>query len=64
MAALALDDDGARAWLRGAQAADGSFLLGMDDAATAIAALALGNDPASARALDYLLAHRVPGTGE
>ena len=58
MAALALDDEGARAWLRKAQAADGSFLLGIDDAATAMAALALGHGSAADRALDYLLAHR------
>jgi hypothetical protein len=58
MAAIALDDDGARAWLRRTQAADGSFLLGIDDAATAVAALALGNGSETERALDYLLAHR------
>lgn len=58
MAALALDDDGARAWLRQSQAADGSFLLGINDAATAMAALALGPGTAADRALDYLLTNR------
>jgi hypothetical protein len=58
MAALALDDDAARAWLRQTQAADGGFHLGINDAATAMAALALGHGTGADRALDYVLAHR------
>jgi len=58
LAALALDDEGARAWLAGAQAGDGSFGLNAgpyrNDAATGLAALALDPGPERERALDYL----------
>jgi hypothetical protein len=58
LAALALDDDDARAWLAGAQAGDGSFgvMVGpyRNDAATGLAALALAPGPARERALDHL----------
>ena len=67
LAAIALDDDGARDWLAQAQQEDGSFLLGPDvlrnDSATPLAALALAPGAASDRALDYLLAHRAPTLG-
>lgn len=58
LAALALDDDDARAWLAGSQAGDGSFgvMVGpyRNDAATGLAALALAPGPERERALDHL----------
>ena len=66
LAALALDDADARAWLLDQQRDDGSWLVGPasvgNDAATAWAALALDGDPRE-RALDYLVAHRAVQAG-
>jgi hypothetical protein len=64
LAAIALDDAGARDWLAGAQRDDGGFVVGpealQNDSATPIAALALAPGAASDRAMDYLLGHRAP----
>jgi hypothetical protein len=67
LAALALDDEGARAWLAGAQRDDGSFGVWAgpfdNDSATALAALALPAGSARERALDHVVtspARRVP----
>lgn len=61
LAALALDDAGAREWLEATQRSDGGFVVGppglRNDTATALAALALLGD-ARERALDYLVEHR------
>ena len=69
LAALALDDDAARAWLVEHQRADGSFAIDtgpyVNDSATALAALALGSGPERERALDHVEATRarhVPST--
>jgi hypothetical protein len=68
LAAIALDDEKARGWLRTAQRDDGSFLVGPDalrnDSATPLAALALAPGSSSERALDYLLGHRAPELGD
>jgi hypothetical protein len=60
LAAIALDDDAARRWLRGAQRPDGSFGLTAgpveNDAPTGLAALALPPGDARERALDHLVA--------
>ncbi len=66
LAALALDDADARAWLLDKQRDEGSWLVGPasvgNDAATSWAALALDGDPRE-RALDYLVAHRAVQAG-
>jgi hypothetical protein len=58
LAALALDDEGARGWLASAQAADGSFGMNVgpyrNDSATGLAALALVPGPERERALDHV----------
>jgi hypothetical protein len=58
LAALALDDEGARGWLASAQASDGSFGLNVgpyrNDSATGFAALALPAGPERERALDHV----------
>ena len=58
LAALALDDGGARGWLEAAQRVDGSFGLDVgpyaNDAATGLAALALSAGAARERALDHV----------
>jgi hypothetical protein len=58
LAAIALDDDDARAWLAAHQRGDGSFGLVdgfvRDEAATGLAAIALDAGPARDRALDRL----------
>jgi hypothetical protein len=58
LAALALDDEKARAWLVGVQRSDGGFGLTsgslVHDAATGLAALALDPGPRRERALDRL----------
>ena len=57
LAAIALDDEGARGWLEAHQRADGTLRLGLgaveNDSATALAALALSG-PARERALDAI----------
>jgi hypothetical protein len=57
LAAIALDDAGARDWLKAAQASDGSLRLAVgdvtNDSATSLAAIALESD-GRARALDHL----------
>lgn len=59
LAALALDDEPARAWLAGAQRDDGSFGVWAgpfdNDSATALAALALPEGPERERALDHVV---------
>ena len=59
LAAIALDDDQARAWLEAHQRADGSFapVEGpiVNDSATALAAIALAPGDASRRAIDHVL---------
>ena len=67
LAALALDDGPARAWLSGAQREDGSFGVWAgpfdNDSPTALAALALPAGPGRERALDHVVsnpARRVP----
>jgi len=67
LAALALDDGRARAWLADAQRDDGSFGVWAgpfdNDSPTALAALALAAGPARERAIDHVLsnpARRVP----
>lgn len=60
LAAIALADPGARAWLVANQSEDGRLGIGTgdvtSDSATALAALALGSGPACERALDHLVA--------
>jgi|SRR5437588_5160440 len=67
LAAIALDDAGARNWLTRAQRSDGGFVVGPDavrnDSATPFAALALAPRTGSDRAMDYLLSHRAPTLG-
>jgi hypothetical protein len=69
LAAMALDDLSARAWLADAQHEDGSFRPTVgpfdNDSATGLAALALEDGPERERALDHLeraRAQRVPST--
>ncbi|HEY7659380.1 MAG TPA: hypothetical protein VIC58_02145, partial [Actinomycetota bacterium] len=69
LAAMALDDLSARAWLADAQHQDGSFRPTVgpfdNDSATGLAALALDDGPERERALDHLertRAQRVPST--
>jgi hypothetical protein len=67
LAALALDDADARAWLEEHQRADGGFelLAGhqvTNDAATALAALALAPGGARERALDHLVTNQAQAT--
>ncbi len=66
LAALALDDERARAWLLDQQGDDGSWLMGPasvgNDAATSWAALAV-DGIAREHALDYLVAHRAVQAG-
>lgn len=61
LAAIALDDDEAHAWLLAAQHDDGSFGLRagtvVSDSATALCALALPDGEARRRALDYVAGH-------
>ena len=62
VAAIALDDARARAWLADHQGANGGFLLGpaslSNDSATPLCAIALGHGDRQGRALDYLLSHQ------
>jgi hypothetical protein len=62
VAALALSDDGARAWLRARQRRDGGFVErdGRSDGPTtaALTALALARSSEASRALRYSVAHR------
>ncbi len=62
LAALALDDERARAWLRSSQATDGSWSIAFNPSATGLGALALGPDAAANKALDYLFANRAEVT--
>ena len=67
LAAIALDDADARAWLEEHQRDDGGFelLAGhsvVNDAATALGALALSPGSARERALDHLVSHRAQAT--
>ncbi len=68
LAALALDDDDARAWLVRAQHADGGFAApdGRPESPSvaALAALALAGKRSSARALTHALANRAPTVGD
>ena len=58
LAALALDDERARGWLRSAQGADGSWSVAFNPSATGLGALALGAGAPADHALDYLVANR------
>jgi hypothetical protein len=64
LAAIALDDADAAAWLAAAQQDDGGFLVGPPDvrnhSATPLAAIALGQGAARERTLDYLVANQAP----
>jgi hypothetical protein len=64
LAALALADGGAKAWLAGHQREDGSFSVDagpyVNDSATGLGALALGPGPVRERALDHLESSRAP----
>jgi hypothetical protein len=66
LATIALDDVGGRAWLAARQAGDGSVPLDaaavVNDASTALAALALGPGPARERALDHVVASQARST--
>lgn len=68
VAALALDDQGARRWLADHQAPDGGFAergSAAEDCSTAtLAALALPDRASALRALDYAVARRAPAIGE
>jgi hypothetical protein len=68
VAALALDDAPARAWLAARQAPTGGFAeragVVEDCATAAVVALALGKRDAALRALDYAIARRSPQIGE
>jgi hypothetical protein len=68
VAALALDDDDARAWLVRAQRADGGFATAdgrpESPSVAALAALALPDGQSSARALSHALANRAPTVGD
>lgn len=61
LAALALDDEDARAWLIGHQREDGGFVVGpaaiSNDSPTPLAAIALDGEPRD-RAIDYVLLHQ------
>ena len=65
LAAMALDDAAARAWLSGTQRDDGSFGVWAgpfdNDSATALAALALPAGPGRERALDHVVANPARG---
>jgi hypothetical protein len=67
LAAIALDDDRARAWLAGVQRADGGFIMGpeavLNDCETPLAALALPAGDRRERALDYVVGHQAPRVG-
>jgi hypothetical protein len=67
LAAIALDDDAARAWLVSHQRADGGFIIGPDnvlnDSTTPLAALAMAPGAARDRALDYVQNHQAPRLG-
>ena len=67
LAAIALDDAGARAWLASHQRSDGAFVIGpdkvLDDSPTPLAALALPPGEARDRALDYVQGHQAPKFG-
>lgn len=67
LAAIALDDNAARAWLARHQRPDGSFLIGpenvLNDSTTPLAALALPAGAARDRALDYVQSHQAPKLG-
>lgn len=62
LAAIALDDEAARAWLVGHQASDGAFLTGPEslrnDSATPLAALALEPGDQRDRAVGYVIDHQ------
>lgn len=62
LAAIALDDDAARAWLIGHQASDGALLTGPEslrnDSATPLAALALELGDQRDRAVEYVIDHQ------
>src|SRR5919108_1675603 len=66
LAAIALDDDDARAWLADHRSEDGSFSIEVgpyvNDSVTALAALALAPGPDQARALDHVEAGQGPGS--
>jgi hypothetical protein len=68
VAALALEDTAARAWLARAQRPDGGFEArdGRPESPSvaALAALALGDRETGSRALDHVLANRAPTVGE
>jgi hypothetical protein len=67
LAALALDDADARAWIEANQRDDGGFVIGPEsvrsDASTPLAALALSPGPARDRAIGYLLGHQAQQLG-
>ena len=67
LAAIALDDDRARAWLVSQQRTDGGFIIGPDnvlnDSTTPLAALAMAPGSARDRALDYVQNHQAPKLG-
>jgi hypothetical protein len=64
LAAIALEDEAAIAWLEGHQHPDGGFGLRSgivrSDASTSLAAIALPSGHARERALDHLVANRAP----
>src|SRR5438477_12584840 len=64
LAAIALHDDGARAWLASHQRSDGGFIIGpanvLNDSTTPLAALALAPGAGRDRALDYAQTHQAP----
>src|SRR5262245_13955489 len=71
LAAIALDDEDCRQWLRDAQQSDGSFNLGIglvdNDASTSIAAIALGPGVNRELAIEHVLgtpAQALPDTPE
>ena len=67
LAAIALDDSSARAWLASHQRDDGGYVVGpasvLNDSPTPLAALALPAGSARDRALDYVVSHQAPKIG-
>ena len=58
LAAIGLDDNDARQWLRTAQAVDGSWAVAFNPSATGLASLAVGPDAVADKGLNYLVANR------
>jgi hypothetical protein len=67
LAAIALDDADARAWLASHQRSDGGFIIGpegvLNDSPTPLAALALAAGDRRNRALDYVTQQQAPQLG-